>query len=119
MIMNKRRIIMGIGFIIAAATCIYSSHVLYADPITPEQRTCERDEDCQWIRTSCSSCCPDLNDSAAVNVKFAKDYENLGRCTDAHVKACGVPECGLESPAPVAVCQAGLCSVVMRFSGQK
>jgi hypothetical protein len=86
--------------------------------IKDEQRACHQDQDCQTIRTSCMSCCPDLSDSEAVNKKYAKDYEGLGSCTEAHIRSCGVPECGLESPAPNAVCRLGRCAVVMEYQGQ-
>jgi hypothetical protein len=83
-----------------------------ADP-TPEETTCQSDSDCALVQTGCSSCCPtfDLNDVTAVNAEHVKKYERPDVCSAEHIRACGVPECGMmPTPYPVAVCQQGVCT---------
>lgn len=81
-----------------------------------EQRACQKDEDCALVSINCSTCCPDLSNSASVNKAYAKNYEKLGLCSEEHIRSCGVPECGLMGPAAVPLCSGGLCIIVMRSS---
>src|ERR1035437_9308549 len=81
--------------------------------ISPEHRTCSSDQDCALVMISCSECCSKPADFDAVNKEHVKKYENPEVCTPAHIKACGVPECGLFAPEPypVAYCRDGVCAV--------
>ena len=81
--------------------------------ISPEHRTCSSDEDCALVMINCSECCSQPADFDAVNKQHVKEYENPGICTPEHIKACGVPECGLfvPEPYPVAICRDGVCAV--------
>jgi hypothetical protein len=119
--MMSNRLLLGLWFILNLTRTAYANVPtdMSALQIKDEQRICQRDDDCQTIRTSCLSCCPDLKDSVAVNKKYTKMYVELGTCTEEHIKSCGVPECGLESPSPVAVCRSGHCAVVMEFQGHE
>ncbi len=82
--------------------------------LPPEQRVCQKDEDCAFISITCSTCCPDLSNSASVNKAFANNYQKLGICSEDHIRSCGVPECGLMGPAAIPICSGGSCMIVMR-----
>jgi hypothetical protein len=84
--------------------------------VQSQDKTCQTDADCVIIPTACTSCCPmfDLAEVDAVTKGKEQSYADLGKCTDNHIKSCGVPECGLmPTPYPVAACTNGSCTVVM------
>ena len=81
--------------------------------INPAHQSCNIDSDCRIVRTRCEPCCPTLDDSVSINAQYINLYKDLGQCTPAHMRSCGVPECGLESTTPMPVCRAGRCEVIM------
>ena len=112
---RMKRLYIFIGISVLATGVLFASLMAGAQ-IKPADRACQSDGDCVLITTSCKSCCPglDLSEVDAVNHGGEKNYKNLGICTAAHIKSCGVPECGLfPTPYPVAVCQQRSCAVTM------
>ena len=98
--------VLALGLTIAAARA--------DDPVSDNEKICQTDDDCGLIRTSCKTCCPTSQDSVALNKQFKNKYINLGRCAPSFKQNCGVPECGLGTPAPVASCDGGMCIFKMR-----
>lgn len=114
--MKKQRSTSIRTLLLAVSFFLSTGHNVYATTPTPEQRGCVHDEDCRLVFTNCSTCCPEMNNSTAINVNHTKDYKAIA-CTPAHIRDCGVPECGLDSPTATAVCKAGLCEVMMQQWG--
>lgn len=104
---------------------IVLSLILFSLPafaqVKDEDKTCQTDADCQIIPIACNSCCPtfDMAQVEAVNKDKAQSYAALGKCTDEHIKMCGVPECGLVPvPYPDAKCESGVCTTYMHPAPQ-
>lgn len=81
--------------------------------VPAEHRQCKADGDCGLVLAACTKCCATPEDYDAVNTAFTDEHQNPHICTPEHIRACGVPECGLALivTKPVAVCRENICVV--------
>lgn len=81
--------------------------------VPAEHRQCTVDADCGLVLAACTKCCATPEDYDAVNNAFTDEHQDPHICTPEHIRACGVPECGLAliQTKPVAVCRENICVV--------